>query len=135
MALAASAKQQAQTTATEIELTSSKTSPIDGLLIASSSGVVSVSAHSRVYSNGTTVAVGAGSVTGQAQGAFVRVYYNDAARAGGAVTYLATTAEITQTGNVHVVGAVTVPLEGAPPESGIGTTPPGYIRDFSFILP
>lgn len=129
MAVAASAKQQAETTSSEIALSSSKTEPIDGLLIANSSGVVSISAHSRVYADGGTVSVNAGSVTGQTPGTFVRVYYNDAARVGGAVTYLGTTAEITQTGSVHVVGGVTIPLSTEPPATGIGTTPPGYVRE------
>lgn len=132
MSLAATAKQQADATTTEINLTASKTSPIDGLLTASSSGVISIAAHSRVYADGITRSVNAGSVTGQTPGAFVRVHYNDAARLGGAVTYLATTAEITQTGNVHIVGGINIPLASEPPTTGVGTTPPGYVRE-SFI--
>ena len=135
MDLASAAKQQAQSLADEINLTTSRTDPIEGLLSASSSGVVTILAHSRVYGSGTTVAVSSGSVSGQLQSAFVRIYYNDPARVGGAVTYLATTDEITQTNNVHVVGGVAIPAAGEPPSTGIGTSPPGYVQDPSFNLP
>ena len=135
MALASAAKQQAQSIANEIDLTSSRTDPIEGLLSASSSGVVTILANSRVYGSGTTVAVSSGSVAGQLQSAFVRIYYNDPARVGGAVTYLATTDEITQTNNVHVVGGVAIPAAGEPPSTGIGTSPPGYVQDPGLNLP
>lgn len=128
-ALAASAKQQAEATDSNLALVNSKTTPIDGLLTATSDGVITISAHTRDYADGTSVSVNAGSVTNT--GPFVRVYYMDAARVGGAVTYLATTDEITQTGNVHVIGGVTIPAIGDPPSSGVGTTPPGYVREVS----
>ena len=104
---------------------------MDGLLTANSDGVVSISAHSRVYTTGSTetsVTVNAGSVSGFAPGAFVRVFYNDAARVGGAVAYQGTTAEVTQTGDTHVIGGVLIPEVGSPPATGEGTTPPGYVR-------
>ena len=115
-----------------IALSSSRTEPVDGLLSATSDGVVSISAHSRVYTTGTSetsVAVNAGSVSGFSPGSFVRVFYMDAARAGGAVAYQGTTAEVTQTGDTHVVGGVTIPEVGSPPSEGQGTTPPGYVRE------
>lgn len=114
-----------------VSLSSSRTEPVDGLLTATSDGVVTISAHSRVYTSGSTetsVAVNAGSVSGFAPGAFVRVFYMDAARAGGAVAYQGTTAEVTQTGDTHVIGGVTIPQVGSPPSEGNGTTPPGYVR-------
>lgn len=128
-ALAASAKQQAEATDNNLAIVNSKTNPIDGLLSATSDGSITISAHTREYADGTSVAVNAGSVTNA--GPFVRVYYVDAARTGGAVTYLATTGEITQTGNVHVIGGVSIPAAGSPPTSGTGTTPPGYVREFN----
>lgn len=129
---AAEANQGVATLNAGVSLSSSRTDPVDGLLTANSDGVVSISAHSRVYTSGSTetsVEVNAGSVTGFAPGAFVRVFYNDAARAGGAVAYQGTTAEVTQTGDTHVVGGVTIPQVGSPPATGEGTTPPGYVRE------
>lgn len=121
-----------------VSLSSSRTNPVDGLLTATSDGVVTISAHDRVYTVGTTeetVSVNAGSVSGFAQGLFVRVYYNDAARAGGTVAFIGTTDEITQVGDIHVVGGITIPSAGSPPSTGTGTTPPGYVREQSFESP
>lgn len=129
---AAQANQGVATLNAGVSLSSSRTNPVDGLLTATSDGVITVSAHQRVYTTGSTetsVAVNAGSVSGFAQGAFVRVYYNDAARAGGAVAYLGTTDEITQVGDTHVIGGIAIPTAGSPPASGTGTTPPGYVRE------
>lgn len=128
---AALANQGVETLNAGVSLSASRTEPVDGLLTATSDGVVTISAHSRVYTTGTSeasVSVNAGSVSGFAPGAFVRVFYMDAARAGGAVAYQGTVAEITQTGDTHVVGGVTIPAIGDPPRSGSGTTPPGYVR-------
>jgi hypothetical protein len=128
---AAQANQGVATLNAGVSLQSSRTEPVDGLLSATSDGVVTISAHSRIYTTGTaevTVSVDAGSVGGFAPGAFVRVFYMDAARAGGAVAYQGTTAEVTQTGDTHVVGGVTIPQVGSPPSEGNGTTPPGYVR-------
>jgi hypothetical protein len=92
---------------------------------------ISISAHTRYYpqSDGTTtsVAVNAGSITGQAYSTFYYIYYDDAARAGGAVTYLATTSDVTaaQTGDRHTVGSVTTPAAAAAPSGGSPIRPPG----------
>lgn len=131
-AAAALANQGVATLNAGVSLSSSRTEPVDGLLSATSDGVVTISAHSRVYTTGSTetsVTVNAGSVSGFAPGAFVRIFYMDAARAGGAVSYQGTTAEVTQTGDTHVVGGVTIPQVGSPPSEGSGTTPPGYVRE------
>lgn len=128
---AAEANQGVATLNAGVSLSSSRTEPVDGLLTANSDGVVSISAHSRVYTTGSTetsVTVNAGTVSGFAPGQFVRVFYNDAARLGGAVAYQGTTAEVTQTGDTHVIGGVTIPQVGEPPSEGSGTTPPGYVR-------
>lgn len=132
---AAEANQGVATLNSGVSLSSSRTEPVDGLLTATSDGVVTVSAHERIYTTGTTearVSVNAGSLSETfAQGTFVRVYYNDAARQGGSVTYLGTTGEITQVGDVHIVGGVTIPTAGSPPTTGTGTTPPGFVREFA----
>ena len=135
---AAQANQGVETLNAGVSLSSSRTNPVDGLLTATSGGVVTVSAHSRVYTSGTTetsVAVNAGSISGFAPGAFVRVFYVDAARQGGAVSYQGTTDEVTQTGDTHVVGGVTIPAIGEPPSAGSGTTPPGYVRQVGTEIP
>lgn len=125
---ATEAVQQAQETEANVTLANSNTVPIDGILTATSGGVISIAAHQRDYRNGTVVSVNGGAVSGFAPGEFVRVKYADAARAGGSVVFEGTTAEVTQTGDTHVVGGVMIPALTDPPATGIGTTPPGYIR-------
>lgn len=124
-ATAAQAVQTANTTQSAIDLTNSYTNPV-GVLSASSSGAVTVSAHQRIYGDGTSVSVNAGSVSGFAPGQAVTVYYTDPARDGGAVTYLGTTNAVSQTGDTHIVGQVTIPSVGQPDEYGTGPTAPGW---------
>lgn len=126
---AATTQAQAVTT-----LRDSYTDPID-VLSASSAGVVTIAAHNRVYGDGRTVAVNGGSVSGYAPGETVRPYYEDAAMAGGAVTYQATTGVISQGGSTHTLGAVAIPAAGQPPLVGQGVTPPGYVRYEPMFLP
>lgn len=122
---ASTALQQTQAAAREKALTESYTDPI-GVLTASSSGTITIAGHTRIYSDGTSASVNAGSVSGFASGDYVTVYYNDPARAGGAVTYLGTTAVIGQTGDTHIVGQVTIPAVGDGDTGGTGTGPPGW---------
>lgn len=122
------AAQEAQAVTERVELGTSSTIPVDGNLSASSDGVITIAAHDRKYSDSNIVPVDGGSLTGWAPGDFVRVYYRDAARAGGAVAYQGTLEDVTQSDTVHVVGGVTIPASGSPPSSGVGTSPPGYVR-------
>lgn len=126
---AAAAAQEVVEVQSTVDLANSRPSPVDGLLSASSSGTVTIAGHDRVYSDAHTVAVDGGSVSGFSPGQFVRVFYVDAAREGGAVAYQGTTAEVTQTGSTHVVGGVLIPEVGQPPVTGTGPTPPGFVRD------
>lgn len=130
-ATATQAAQDVATVSARIDLANSYTTPVDGNLTASSVGVITVAAHSRTYDNGATVSVNGGSVSGFTEGQFIRVYYTDAAREGGAVTYMGTTDEITQSGDIHVVGGVTIPAAGQPDATGAGSTPPGYVYDYT----
>lgn len=123
--LAAAANTTANTTANAIGIANSYTSPVN-TLTASSDGSITIAAHSRVYGDGTTVAVDAGSISGFTNGAYVTVYYVDAGRSGGAVTYVGTTNAVAQTGDTHIVGQATIPTAGEPPVSGGGPTAPGY---------
>lgn len=124
---ASTALTQAMGTAQTVSLANSRTVPVDGLLTATSDGVVVIAAHQRDYGD-RIVNVNAGSVSGFAPGDFVRVIYADAARAGGGVVYVGATGEVIQAGDTHVVGGVTIPALTDPPATGVGTTPPGYVR-------
>lgn len=103
-----------------------------GLLVdandAGASATITISAHTRVYGDGTSVAVNAGSVTGLAYSTSYWVIYNDPTRAGGAVVYTASTSvqgNGIPTGQ-HFVGAVTTPAAAAPPTTGNPVRPPGF---------
>lgn len=98
-----------------------------GATDAGASASISISAHTRVYGDGSSVSVNAGSFTGLAYSTTYYVYYDDITRAGGAVTYAQTTTAETaaQTGNRHLVGSVLTPAAAAGPTSGGGVLPPG----------
>lgn len=90
---------------------------------------IAMSAHSRVYGDGTTVAVNAGNVLALAYSTSYWIGYIDAARTGGAVTYTASTT-IQGNGtsaNYHFVGAVITPAAAAPPATGEPVLPPGAV--------
>ncbi len=88
------------------------------------------SAHTRV-SLSTAVAVDGGEVTGLAYATLYYVFYDDPSRAGGAVTYDATTVQLdafASTDNPYrlFVGSVTTPAtSGDPPTDGTPAGPPG----------
>lgn len=124
-ALAAAANDNATETQARTSLADSYTDPVN-VLTAANDGSISVEAHSRAYGDGTSVSVNAGSVTGFSGGDYVTVFYKDAGREGGAVTYQGTTSAVAQKDAVHIVGQVTIPASGEPPASGGGTTAPGY---------
>jgi hypothetical protein len=94
---------------------------------AGSNVTLTISAHTRVYGDGSSVAVSAGSITGLPYSTLEYVYYDDAARVGGAVTYLATTSSATaaQAGIRHTVGSATTPAALGAPISGKFVRPPG----------
>lgn len=100
---------------------------------------IHIGAHTRLYGDGTSVAVSAGTVAGGAltDDMLYAIYYDDAARAGGAVTYHATTdfaaaGYSTTNPNRHFVGSVRTP-NGAGDTTGVGNTQPAYIPD-SFVI-
>lgn len=92
---------------------------------------IDISAHTRHYPqpDGSTVnkAVNAGQLTGRAYSTRYYIYYDDAARTGGAVTYASTTSEATaaQIGDRHVVGSVLSPAAAGAPTGGGTVRPPG----------
>lgn len=94
---------------------------------AGANATVNISAHTRVYGDGTSLSVGGGSLTGLAYSTRYLIYYVDATRADTTPTYLSTTSEATaaQTGDTHLVGSVTTPAAAAPDTDGATTRPPG----------
>jgi len=88
---------------------------------------ITISGHTRVYGDGTSVAVTGATLTGRAYSTFYYVYYDQPSRAGGAVTYQTTTSETTaaQTGDRHLVGSVTTPAAAAPDTDGNYVGAPG----------
>jgi hypothetical protein len=97
-------------------------------VISSTSTTITVLAHTRYYGDGTSVSVNGGMVSTTAVGDIDFVYYLDPTRTGGAVTYIAeANTNPAQTGDTHVVGAVTVPATGTVP-GGNGPQRPGYVQ-------
>ena len=126
--LAQAASASASAVQSTVSLANSYVEP-SSVLSASSDGTITIAAHTRVYGD-TSVSVDGGSISGFAQGEFVQVYYDDAAREGGAVTYQGTTGLASQEGARHIVGGVTIPNAGDPPSEGTGPKPPGYVPPF-----
>lgn len=141
-ATAATAAAAAQTSADSVTSdTNISNSYVIGVAIAGhdagASATVNISAHSRLYGDGTTVAVNSGSVTGLAYSTSYYIYYDDSIRAGGAVTYHVTTAigSAAQSGvnpNRHYVGAVVTPAALAADTAGVGAAPPAIIFPLGF---
>lgn len=102
---------------------------------AGANTTITISGHTRVYGDGTSVSVTGGTVTGLAYSTGYSVYYVQASRAGGAVTYLATTTPATaaQTGDTHLVGGITTPAAAAPSTTG-GAVLPSRIVDIDFYI-
>ncbi len=100
---------------------------------AGAAATINIAAHDRVYSDGT-VSLSSGSITGLDFGTFYWVYYDDADRSGGAVTYVALDPSVDDAADAfnspthpsrHSVGYVTTPADGAADTGGSGSGPPG----------
>jgi len=133
--LANAAAVTAQTAATDAaDQSSFSTSGVSGLTITATDAgtdvTITISAHTRIYGDGTSVAVTGGSITGLAYSTSYYIYYDDAARAGGAVTYQSTTTAATaaQLGDRHSVGAVTTPAALGAPVGGKKNLGPGLVE-------
>ena len=118
---ATNAQDAADATAAEASLVNSY---VDGVTLtgsdAGASASIAITSHTRVYGDGTSVSVNSGNLTGLSYSTLYYVYYVDAARTGGAVSYQATTSQTTaaQTGDTHLVGSVTTPAAAAPSTTG-----------------
>lgn len=94
---------------------------------AGSDVTITISAHLRLYGDGDSVSVSGGSIPALSYSTKYYIYYDQPSRAGGTVTYQATTSEATaaQTGDRHLVGAVTTPAALGAPVSGDLVYPAG----------
>lgn len=126
--LAAAANATAVAAKATIDIANSFTNPTS-VLTAANDGTITIAAHSRVYGDGSTVSVNSGSLSGFTSGQYVTVFYDDAARAGGAVTYEATTSAVSQSGNRHIVGQATIPAAGEAATTGVSPSAPGYVAE------
>lgn len=123
----------AQTTADTVKrddsISTSWTSPgtILSAADAGSDASITIANHVRKYTDTTSVSVTGASLTGLAYSTLYSVYYDQTSRAGGAVTYHATTNPNTGLANAaagrHFCGKITTPAALAGPTSG-GVNPP-----------
>lgn len=124
------AKQLAIANAKMNALANSYVSPTDVLssMLDGTTATITIADHSRVYGDGSTVAVEGATLTGLALSTTFYVVYQDADHKGGTVTYTTTTDSLSagQSGNQHLVGSITTPTSGSTtPSSGSTTAPPG----------
>lgn len=106
--------------------------PFDGLLQGTETTIV-VESHTRTYSD-KTVSITGSTITGLTAESFYHVYYDDDARNGGAVTFIATSnpeqaaTTPTQPGR-HYVGSISTDALGGTGTSAGGSSPPGWGGD------
>ena len=86
---------------------------------AGSDATISIASHS-VHYDGITLSYNSGSITGLAFATLYYVYTDDASKAGGAVTYVASTTVTDVVGSAarYYVGKVTTPADGGGDTSG-----------------
>jgi hypothetical protein len=113
---------------TSAAITSSYTSPVSVMTATTTAGssAITIAAHTRIYTDGVTVAVDGGTISGLAPGQTYYVYYSDPARHGGAVTYQQSSdaSDAAQVGGIHSLGSVDTPATDGSSGGG-GTVPPG----------
>jgi ribosomal protein L12E/L44/L45/RPP1/RPP2 len=129
----AAADASAAATAANAREASLQASYIDPAAVLNATpALITIAPHDRIYPGAaggpaTTVAVSGGTVGATAPDDVDYVFYLDAARVGGSVTYQVSTEPPVQTGDTHVVGAVTIPLTGTA-DGGEGPRRPGYVE-------
>jgi len=95
-------------------------------VVTASTTLITIAAHTRKYADGTSAAISGGTAAATGMGDSDYVSYVDADRSGGLVTYIASTTPPVQTGDTHVVGAVTIPTTGTV-DGGTGPRRPGFV--------
>ena len=86
-----------------------------------------ISSHTRVYGDGTSVAVTGSTLSSQPYSTIIFIYYDQASRAGGSVSYTTTTNinDVAQLGDRHSVASIETPAPAGPPGNGNPVKPPG----------
>ena len=89
------------------------TSPLTAADVGSDT-TVTIAAHNLIYDS-TTLAYNSGTITGLGFATLYFIYTDDPTKAGGAVTYVATTTGTDITANVgrYFIGEITTPADGA----------------------
>ncbi len=89
---------------------------------AGSDATVNIAAHTNFLGDGTGVAYNSGSITGLAFSTIFFIFADDPTFAGGAVTYVATTApeDLGKALGRYYVGSLTTPADGAGDTGGSG---------------
>lgn len=130
MAAATAAQTAANTAKRNDKITASYTVPAE-VITATDAGTdvtITVAAHTRIYGDGTQLAVSGTTITGKAFSTLYGIYYDDASTSDTTPTYLSTTnptvAQNMYVAGRHRVGVVETPADGGAPEVG-GGTPPG----------
>lgn len=103
-------------------------------VLTASPTTITIASHTRMYADGTSVAVNGASAVATGPGDVDYVSYSDPNREGGAVTYIISTTPPVQTGNTHVVGAVEIPATGTA-QGGEGPRRPGFVESKSASAP
>lgn len=127
-----SALVQAISDAAEVRPDIATSFPIGLTISAAADGAVTISSHTRRYTDGhADVAVtGSTIASGLAAGDFRAIGYDDPERLGGAVTFGLYADDIDARVSPdhpgrHYVGYAYIPTAGSPPSTGGGATPPG----------
>lgn len=147
-AAANTAASNAQTTASNIASISALQTSFVGadclILGLAATSEVDISSHTRLYGDGTSVNVSSGSVSGLTLGLIYFIYYDDAARAGGAETYHADTVAANAgytaaTPDRHFVGYVVMPATSMDPDvQGVANSQPIEVPQpapVDFVIP
>ena len=100
---------------------------------AGTTATITIASHTRRYTD-RDAAVTGGTVTGLDFDTRYAIYYDDDARAGGAVTYVATEVMADAISSAdypgrHLVGVITTPVDGGADTSSGGARPPGWDPD------
>jgi len=118
------AQQQTDATKREAALQGSYIEPAS--VLTATPTTITIAAHTRRYADGTNASVNGGTVPATASNDVDYISYDDADRSGGVVDYTVSTTAPTQTGDTHVVGAVSIPATGSA-QGGEGPRRPGYV--------
>lgn len=124
---ATAAQQAAAGSAREQALVNSYIDPAS--VVTADPTTITIAAHTRRYADGSSVPVNGGTVAATAPSDVDYVFYDDSERDGGTVVYQVGTTPPAQTGDRHVVGAVTIPATGTAP-GGEGPQRPGYVKPY-----